>query len=227
MAATQVVPGQTVASDIFLNEKMEAAISSAEISTSPGNDTKNLDSNLLVVSPYTEREHLLDLRTLDAENALLARALVHMRALRPDYATANYSETFNWTEIIEQHLESLVREGGHQWKNTCFFIVAFRSQIPPTTKYADLGAMDKAAHAEATASGGFLKYWFGTPDQDGRNLATCIWRSEPEAKEGGKGPAHRKAAGATRHLYTHWKIERYRLTICDDLQSWDLVDWAD
>jgi translation initiation factor 3 subunit H len=35
--------------------------------------------------------------------------------------------------------------------------VVFRSQIPPTTVYADLGALDKAAHEEATKSGGFLK----------------------------------------------------------------------
>jgi hypothetical protein len=35
--------------------------------------------------------------------------------------------------------------------------VVFRSRIPPTTDYAHLGELDKAAHAEAMASGGFLK----------------------------------------------------------------------
>lgn len=43
------------------------------------------------------------------------------------------------------------------WKENFFYIVVFRSQIPPTTIYEDLGALDKAAHEEATQSGGFLK----------------------------------------------------------------------
>ncbi|RYP05848.1 hypothetical protein DL764_003522 [Monosporascus ibericus] len=87
---------------------------------------------------------------------------------------------------------------------TSFFIVAFRSQIPPTTAYEELGVLDKAAHAEATASGGFLN-----PDDEGRNLATCVWRSLKDAKAGKVGPAHRRAAGATREMYSHWKIDRH------------------
>ena len=112
----------------------------------------------LAVSPYLEQEHLLDLQSLnDVENQLLALALTNMKCLRDDYATAPYTETFNWGEIIEG-LQTLVREINHTWKKTSFYVVAFRSQIPPTTVYAELGTLDKAAHAEATASGGFLKY---------------------------------------------------------------------
>lgn len=110
----------------------------------------------LVVSPYTEQEHLLDLQTVDAENQLLALALVHMKPLREDYATAPYLDTFNWAEVIES-LRELTRRRGHAWKETSFYVVAFRSQIPPTTVYADLGVLDRAAHVEATESGGFLK----------------------------------------------------------------------
>ncbi|KAI0018493.1 hypothetical protein F4780DRAFT_518461 [Xylariomycetidae sp. FL0641] len=183
------------------------------------------DEKRLVNSPYTEREHCLDLNTLDAENALLSQALVRMECLRPDYATAPYTEIFNWDQIIDE-VGKLAQQQGHSWKERSFFIVAFRSQIPPTTVYAELGALDKAAHAEATASGGFLKYWFGTPDKEGSNLATCLWRSQEDAKKGGMGPAHREAASAARSLYSHWKIERYRLIIRDDVQSWDIVDWA-
>jgi len=110
----------------------------------------------LVVSPYVEQEHLLDLESLDVENQLLALALADLKCLRPDYATAPYLKTFNWPEIVET-VKALARERNHKWKETSFFVVAFRSQIPPTTVYAELGALDKAAHAEATASGGFLK----------------------------------------------------------------------
>lgn len=130
------------------------------ISEEPVHSTEPTDEfeppRYLVVSPYTEEAHLLDLQSVDKENGLLAEALVKMRNLREDYATAPYLDTFNWNEIIES-LRTLARERNHQWKETSFYIVAFRSQIPPTTVYADLGVLDKAAHAEATASGGFLK----------------------------------------------------------------------
>ncbi|KAL1856481.1 hypothetical protein VTK73DRAFT_8267 [Phialemonium thermophilum] len=122
----------------------------------PAVEEPETDSRYLVVSPYTEKEHLLDLRSLDVENQLLAQALVGLKNIREDYATAPYLETFNWDEIIET-VRVLARKRGHSWKETSFYIVAFRSQIPPTTVYADLGVLDKAAHAEATASGGFLK----------------------------------------------------------------------
>ncbi|KAK4655376.1 hypothetical protein QC762_301880 [Podospora pseudocomata] len=117
---------------------------------SPGPD------RYLVVSPYTEQQHLLDLDTLDTENQLLALALTQMRCLRDDYATAPYLDTFNWPDIIDT-LRALANQRQHVWRKTSFYIVAFRSRIPPTTIYAELGTLDKAAHVEATSSGGFLK----------------------------------------------------------------------
>ena len=113
--------------------------------------------NLLVVSPYDELPHLLDLHTLDTANQLLARALVGLKCLREDYATAPYVEIFNWSEVV-QSVKELAFSSKFNWKEQGFYIVVFRSQIPPTTVYADLGVLDKAAHAEATESGGFLKY---------------------------------------------------------------------
>ncbi|KAI5867342.1 hypothetical protein GGS23DRAFT_172085 [Durotheca rogersii] len=227
MAVEQVSPHRPGPLSVVPQEKAPIEISTREVNT-PGRDTLDIfthdENHFLVVSPYGEREHLLDLRSLDAENALLARALAGMTCLRPDYATAPYIDIFNWQEIIEE-LARLAQQHGHQWKETSFFVVAFRSQIPPTTVYEDLGVLDKAAHAEATASGGFLKYWFGSPDKDGRNLATCLWKSQEHAIKGGVGPAHRKAAGAARSLYSHWKIDRHRLIIRDDVRSWDIIDW--
>ncbi|TGJ80668.1 hypothetical protein E0Z10_g8100 [Xylaria hypoxylon] len=181
--------------------------------------------DLLVISPYTERDHLLDLKSLDMENAILAQALGHLKCLRPDYATAPYIDIFNWAEVIEQ-VKRLAQQKEHGWKGSSFFVVAFRSQIPPTTVYEDLGTLDKAAHAEAIASGGFLKYWFGNPDKNGKNLATCVWRSQEDARKGGIGPAHRRAAAAARDLYSHWKIDRHRLIIRDNVESWEITDWA-
>lgn len=202
--------------------KLESTVTVQLSPPSPDADNENF----LVVSPYDEPPHLLDLRTLDTANRLLAKALVGLKCLREDYATAPYVETFNWSEVI-QSVNDLASRSGFTWKEQAFYIVVFRSQIPPTTVYADLGVLDKAAHAEATKSGGFLKYWFGSPDQDGRNLATCVWRNQEDAKIGSVGEAHRRAAGATRFLYTEWRIERLKLLIKDDAADWEITKWVD
>ncbi|KAF2998363.1 hypothetical protein E8E14_005250 [Neopestalotiopsis sp. 37M] len=150
MAVVRGYPGQTIAPNVYSEKQSDIIVSTDAVENDElGHDDKD---NYLVVSPYTEKEHLLDLRTLDKENALLAKALVEFKSLRPDYATAPYTETFNWDQVMDE-LTRLVREDSHVWKETSFYIVAFRSQIPPTTVYAELGVLDKAAHAEATASG--------------------------------------------------------------------------
>jgi len=110
----------------------------------------------VVASPYTDDAHLLDMETLDRENQLLARALGRMTCTRDDYATAPYVESFNWNECFAE-LQRLARDENHQWRETSFYIVVFRSQIPPTTRYSDLGELDQAAHLEAVQSGGLLK----------------------------------------------------------------------
>lgn len=113
-------------------------------------------SRLIIQSPYVEEEHLLDLNLLSQESATLAIALGHLRPTRNDYATAPYDESFNWLEVINE-VKRLVKASGIAFRETSFYIVAFCSQIKPSTEYGHLGEMDKAAHAEAVASGGFLK----------------------------------------------------------------------
>ncbi|KAM6484606.1 hypothetical protein HDV62DRAFT_302422 [Trichoderma sp. SZMC 28011] len=182
------------------------------------------EERFIVKSPYTDKEHLLDLDTLSHEGAIVAKALQTFKSIRDDYATAPYVESFNWPEVLDE-VKRLAQQSGRPFKETSFYIVAFRSQIKPSTHYGDLGVLDKAAHAEAVASGGFLKYWFGSPDPELRNLATCVWRSREDAMVGGRGPAHRKAVGATRNLYAFWKIDQHRLTIRDNVDDWVIEDW--
>ena len=126
----------------------------------------------LTVSPYVERPHLLNLQYIAIPQQLLAMALVILRPAREDYATATYQDCFNWSEVI-QMLKDILSANGHNWIHRSFYLVAFRSQVKATTDRSYLGALDKRAHAEAMNSGGLLKYWFGEPDNDGRNLATC------------------------------------------------------
>lgn len=114
------------------------------------------EEGLLVISPYTDIPHLLDLSTVGIEDQLLAKALTSFQCLREDYATAPYLETFNWIDVLAK-VHSLSQAIEHTWKRQIYYIVVFRSQILPSTNYSNLGVLDKAAHAEAVKSGGFLK----------------------------------------------------------------------
>lgn len=114
------------------------------------------EERFIVKSPYTDKEHLLDLDTLSHEGAIVAKALQTFKSIRDDYATAPYVESFNWPEVLDE-VKRLAQQSGRPFKEISFYIVAFRSQIKPSTHYGDLGVLDKASHAEAVASGGFLK----------------------------------------------------------------------
>lgn len=130
------------------------------------------EDGLLVVSPYNFAPHLLRLSTVSKPNQLLAQALTQMRAVRDDYATAAYIESFNWSSIVES-VKNLSKKAAYEWQPEVFYIVVFRSRVDPGTNRLDLGLMDAKAHEEAMESGGLLKYWFGVPDANCRNLATC------------------------------------------------------
>jgi len=208
-----------------LSSASDAVKNKTSVLTQPIDMDKN-DPNLLVNSPFAHEPHLLDLRSLDLPNQFLAKALNKLICLRKDYATAPYVESFNWSEIIDG-LRKLVQEDGFAWKEQPFYIVVFRSRILPETDRADLGALDKAAHAEAMESGGLLKYWFGTPDENGRNLATCVWRRCQDARAGSVGKDHVRAANAARRSYSEWRTERLRLLIKDDVEGWEISKWVD
>lgn len=134
---------------------------------------------LLVVSPYAFAPHLLRLDSVSKPNQLLAKALTQMRAVRDDYATAAYTESFNWSTVVNT-VKDLSEEAAYEWQPEAFYIVVFRSRVRPATNREDLGLIDEKAHAEAMESGGLLKYWFGVADENCRNLATCkFWHKTP------------------------------------------------
>jgi len=51
-------------------------------------------------------------------------------------------------------------------------------------------------------------------------------RNQEDARKGSIGAAHRRAAGATRYLYSEWKIERLRLLIKDGAGEWEISQWT-
>ncbi|MCJ1382137.1 hypothetical protein MMC17_005249 [Xylographa soralifera] len=183
-----------------------------------------VQENLLVVSPYTAPLHLLDLRTISKPNQLLAKALTLFKQVRRDYATAPYTESFNWAHIIEVLRAMVDKECAYSWEQQDFYIIVFRSQLPLATDRTHLAELDKLSHAGATESGGLLKYWFGVPDIDGRNLATCIWRSRDDARKGGSGVDHVRAMRETIKLYTEWNVERLNLTIGEGVRHWKIIE---
>ncbi|KAL9071300.1 MAG: hypothetical protein Q9161_004316 [Pseudevernia consocians] len=193
----------------------------------PANDPQQADlGSHLVVSPYSTLPHLLDLRTLEESQRLSANALTLLQSVREDYATAPYHQSFNWDAVVDR-LKSLIELSKYQWKRQSFYVVVFRSQIPPTTDRVYLGGLDQKSHAEATKSGGLLKYWFGLPDEVGRNLATCIWCNSADARSASVGPGHKEAMRASTSMYTELKLERLRLEIGDGAKAWSITPWED
>lgn len=214
----------------------------------PANDRAQADlGDHLVVSPYATVPHLLDLTKLEESPRLLAKALTVLQSVRQDYATAPYHLSFNWDAVIDE-LKSLVALSQYQWRRQQFYIVVFRSQVPPTTDRIHLDRLDQKSHAEATTSGGLLKYWFGLPDANGKNLATCtysalyptarskspqltlqpgIWRNHADARAASLGPGHKEAIRASVKMYTELKLERIRFDIGDDANTWSITPWEE
>ncbi|MCJ1406943.1 hypothetical protein MMC19_001013 [Ptychographa xylographoides] len=208
-----------------------------------GYDPNKEYNGLLVVSPYLSEPHLLDILSLSKPNQLLAKALTLLQPIRDDYATAAYSESFNWPIVMGALRKMTALEDNYRWDET-FYIIVFRSQIPNTTDRSHLTHLDKLSHAEAMANRGLLKYWFGVPDLQGRNLATCesrkpcskifrstlftavgIWRSKEDSRRGASGPGHIRAMREAIKLYSEWKVERMKLVVKEAANHWEIVEW--
>lgn len=132
----------------------------------------DLNATHIQSSPYNDPVNFLDLQDLAIQERLLAHALTCLKNTRPDYATAPYMEAFNWPEVFAT-LRSLCAQSGITWQRQDFYLVIFRSRLRAGADRNRLGELDKNSHEEACASGGLLTYWFGSPDAEMRNLATC------------------------------------------------------
>lgn len=148
------------------------AATSVQLQFGHNHENPTKPSTLLISSPYNEPAHLLDLTTLDQQSQLLAKALTAFQPTRADYATAAYTESFNWDAVFS-FLRELCKVDGYVWAKREFFVVVFRSCIALNADVDRLHELDAKSHQEATASGGLLKYWFGSKNAERENLATC------------------------------------------------------
>ncbi|KAI4852193.1 hypothetical protein E4T44_01649 [Aureobasidium sp. EXF-8845] len=189
-------------------------------------ETDTRSESLLVVSPYLTPPHLLDVTRYRTPSQLFAKALTRLQPIRDDYALAEYTESFNFEEVIKT-LQSLAKDQGYKWKTTDFYVVSFRSQLKPDADPERLFELDAFSHQEAMASGGLLKYWYGVKDQNRRNLATCFWETRQHARDGGRGPWHAKARAAAGVWYESIVFKTYVLTIADDVESWEFREYEE
>ncbi|KAI5449666.1 hypothetical protein NCC49_004127 [Naganishia albida] len=164
----------------------------------------------------------------------LWRALHHFRPLDPDYARAfrllsdslvvphnslleTHSDTcpgFSsraeaYIPLIQQtfnypHLPALPLEVKRK-----YYGVLFRSTRRPGSSSHSLYTADRLAHEEAVASGGLLFYWYGAPDENGDNVATCLWASREDARRASTSARHRVAAGLAKGVYERYELIRY------------------
>ncbi len=135
-------------------------------------DLKTLEPRWLAASPYLEQKHLLDLNTLDVQSQLFALALTKLHSATDDYANVKYEDSLD-LEALMAELRLLVERHGIVWKQQDFYVVEFRSKLKSDIDNALLFKLDKESHREAAESGGLLKYWYGVPNSERRNLATC------------------------------------------------------
>lgn len=136
------------------------------------NSQSEQDSTHLIASPYNDPSHLLDISALDHQDRIFALALTYLKPIRNDYATAAYTESFNWDEVFSL-VKSFSEAENRPWKAQSYYVVIFRSILLPDADGDRLYALDAHSHREAIASGGLLKYWFGSKNAERRNLATC------------------------------------------------------
>ncbi|KAF2252303.1 hypothetical protein BU26DRAFT_407187, partial [Trematosphaeria pertusa] len=183
-------------------------------------------STSLISSPYNDPGHYLDLSDLDTADLIFAKALTALKPVRPDYATAPYTSSLNFPTILDLIRELAAAENFH-WKSHSFYVVIFRSKLEECIDPELLYTLDYESHREACESGGLLKYWFGKPESERRNLATCFWRSREDAHNGGTGPWHKKARAAGGNLYEEIRFSTHRFTILDGAKEFRFEEWCD
>lgn len=131
-----------------------------------------INASKLISSPYPDLVNQLTFPDLSLPVRLFAIALSSLTSTRDDYATAPYLDSFNW-DFVFALLRTLCILTNTHWQTQDFYVVTFHSKLHRNIDRARLGLLDQKSHEEACASGGLLKYWFGSCDGEMRNLATC------------------------------------------------------
>lgn len=188
-----------------------------------------VSDDFIISSPYSDSNHLLNIKDLAEPFRIIALALQMFEPIDGKYASQRYDAAFD-LERVRKWINEYVKVNGVKFPQTSAYIIAFRSIlkdeiINDSQKRAFLSAMDKESHMLANLSGGLLKYWFGVPNpKTNQNLATCWWLSKAEAKRGGNNKPHQKAVMNARTWYKLWRVEEYEFTLSEDAISYSFVE---
>ncbi|KAJ1729280.1 hypothetical protein LPJ72_005057 [Coemansia sp. Benny D160-2] len=172
------------------------------------------------------REQGRPVYTLTREDESMREALKLFQAVRDDYRTADYGESFNWDEIAAEYKKQLIkfnhlppRELKTPEEPLDWFAVAFRSQRRKDCDNVDLFDADKNAYEEAyyATNKSLLMYWYTDLDQDNNCLASCVWTDRDIARSVNTLPHHREAAQLSAGSYVHYTVDRCRI-------QWDPVN---
>jgi hypothetical protein len=138
------------------------------------------------------------------------------------YATLPVADAFTWEACEPDH------EPG-EW-----YMVAFRSIRRPDIDEDRLTAYDDWAHAEASGAPGFVHYFKGPTQPDGRCMSFCLWDSRDEARAAAGRPAHVRAAALTLETYADYTLEFHRVErladggfhfeVYDENRAWKIVE---
>lgn len=138
------------------------------------------------------------------------------------YATLPVADAFTWDTC-----EPAVEPG--EW-----YMVAFRSIRRADVDEARLTSHDDWAHAEAMDAPGFVHYFRGPTQSDGRCLSFCLWDSRDEARAAAGRPAHTQAAAFTHEAYAEYTLEFHRVVrlaeggfhfeVYDESRAWKIVE---
>lgn len=138
------------------------------------------------------------------------------------YATLPVADAFTW-DACEPDVEP------GEW-----YMVAFRSIRRADVDEDRLTSHDDWAHAEAMNAPGFVHYFKGPTQPDGRCMSFCLWGSRAEARAASGRPAHAQAAALTHEAYAEYTLEFHRvvrladggflLEVYDESRAWKIVE---
>jgi hypothetical protein len=138
------------------------------------------------------------------------------------YAILPVADAFTW-----QACEPDVQPG--EW-----YMVAFRSIRRGGVDEDRLTTHDDWAHAEAMDAPGFVHYFKGPTQPDGRCMSFCLWDSRVEARAAAARPAHVEAAALTHDAYAEYTLEFHRVVrlahggfsfeVYDESRAWKIVE---
>ncbi|KAJ1942228.1 hypothetical protein GGF37_003204 [Kickxella alabastrina] len=163
------------------------------------------------------------------EDERIRQSLKLLKTVRDDFRTADYAQSFNWSEISQEY-NRLQNSHAHlpsrdSSEKLSWYAVVFRSRRRADCNNVDLFMADKNAYEEAyqMTNGSLLVYWYTDLDADNNCLATCVWSSRDIARSVNSLPAHKEAASLAAGSYVHYHIDRYRIQWRTEDKSFDLT----